>query len=109
MKLLVDSQLPPALARHLNGPGVTCLHVRDVGLSSATDKVIWEFAKLEGMVIISKDEDFPLLSNALGTPPQVVWVRLGNCRRGDLINAFDRHWTVMQATLLAGVPVVELR
>ncbi len=32
MKLLVDNQLPPALARFLTANGFDCRHVLDIGL-----------------------------------------------------------------------------
>lgn len=85
------------------------MHVRELGLDHAPDRTIWEYAKLHNMVIISKDQDFPAMANSRGTPPQVIWVRLGNCRRVDLIAAFDRRWKTMQDLLNAGLAVVELR
>jgi predicted nuclease of predicted toxin-antitoxin system len=109
LNFLVDSQLPPALARRLNVPGTSCVHVRDLGLDCAPDRIIWEYAKLHNMVIISKDQDFHAMANSKGAPPQVLWVRLGNCRCVDLIAAFDRRWKDMQDLLKAGLPVVELR
>ena len=44
MKLLVDNQLPLALASHLRAWGLDCVHVLDVGLSTATDAEIWQNA-----------------------------------------------------------------
>jgi predicted nuclease of predicted toxin-antitoxin system len=70
--------------------------------------VVWQYAKAHGMVIVSKDKDFDDLAKSKGTPPQVIWVRLGNCRRADLIAAFDRRWENMRDMLAAGVAVVEL-
>jgi predicted nuclease of predicted toxin-antitoxin system len=42
MKLLVDSQLPIALARYLSINGLESVHVEDVGLATADDRVIWD-------------------------------------------------------------------
>lgn len=109
MKLLVDSQLPPALARHITASGTSCIHVRDVGLARATDQVIWDYAKSHNLVIVSKDEDFRQMAILQGSPPQVIWVRLGNCRRIDLFAAFDRGWQAVQTTLDNGIPLAELR
>lgn len=108
MKLLVDSQLPPALARHIEASGVSCIHVPDVGLASASDQTIWDYAKMHGMVIISKDQDFREMAILKGPPPQVIWVRLGNCRRTDLIAAFDRSCISLHDTLSLGIPLAEL-
>ncbi len=53
MILLVDNQLPVALARHLSASGLECFHVLDVGLDDADDRVIWRYAKERNMVIVS--------------------------------------------------------
>ncbi len=37
MKLLVDNQLPSALARFLSANGVESQHVLDIGLDAASD------------------------------------------------------------------------
>ncbi|WP_374046065.1 DUF5615 family PIN-like protein [Massilia sp. R2A-15] len=109
MKFLVDSQLPLALARHLTSQGIPCVHVNEVGLGSAADTEIWRYAKMNRMTIVSKDGDFAMLIHAKHSPPQLVWVRIGNCRSIDLISAFDRGWPSVEHSLVAGVPIVELR
>jgi predicted nuclease of predicted toxin-antitoxin system len=58
MTLLVDNQLPLALARYLAANGWECTHVQDVGLEAAEDRTIWQYAKERGLTIITKDEDF---------------------------------------------------
>ena len=45
MKLLVDNQLPSALARFLSANGVESQHVLDIGLDAASDQTIWEYAR----------------------------------------------------------------
>jgi predicted nuclease of predicted toxin-antitoxin system len=109
LKLLVDNQLPPALARHIDACGTTCIHVRDVGLARALDKTIWDYASSHDMVIVSKDRDFRDMAILRGSPPQVIWVRVANCRRIDLIAAFDLGLQSAKDTLLRGIPVAELR
>ena len=82
MTLLVDNQLPVALARFIAAKGWDCVHVQDVDLDRADDRVIWQYAKERGMTIVTKDEDFQAFANRQRSiPPQVVWVRLGNCRK----------------------------
>ncbi len=53
MTLLVDNQLPMALARHLSALGCECIHVRDVGLDEATDHSIWEYAKARNLAMVT--------------------------------------------------------
>lgn len=52
MNLLVDNQLPLALARYLAANGWECVHVQDVGLESADDSAIWQYAKDRNLIII---------------------------------------------------------
>ena len=62
MKLLIDNQLPLALAVHLRGWGLDCIHVLEVGLSTADDRVIWDRARADDRIVVTKDEDFhPLI------------------------------------------------
>ena len=63
MKLLVDNQLPAALARYLTDNGFDCRHVQDIGMDASDDREIWELAKSERMVIVTKDEDFALMAD----------------------------------------------
>ena len=58
MNFLVDAQLPPALARWITRQGHQATHVFEIGLQTADDPVIWERARSDDTVIISKDEDF---------------------------------------------------
>ena len=78
MKLLLDQNLSHGLVQSLGGIFAGSMHVRDVGLASATDEQVWQFAKSGGFVIASKDEDFHQLSIVRGHPPKVIWVRTGN-------------------------------
>ena len=58
MTLLVDNNLLLALARYLAANGWECTHVQDVGLESADDRTIWQYAKERGLKTVTKDEDF---------------------------------------------------
>lgn len=109
MKLLVDNQLPAALARLLDDCGVPALHVRDLGLDSASDREIWRYAKIHGFTIASKDEDFLHLAKLDADGPALVWVRLPNCRKADLLATFRTILPRLLATLATGQKVVEIR
>ena len=79
MKLLFDQNLSPRLPRLLADLYPDSMHVREVGLRDASDAEIWEYAKDNGFVIISKDSDFQQRSLLYGHPPKFIWLRLGNC------------------------------
>ena len=48
-------------------------------LRDATDTQIWEYAKSNGYVTVSKDSDFQARSLLYGHPPKFIWLRVGNC------------------------------
>jgi predicted nuclease of predicted toxin-antitoxin system len=58
--------------------------VRDLGLRDAADKEIFEAARQEKVVVMTKDSDFVLLLDRLGPPPQVIWVTCGNTSNARL-------------------------
>jgi len=58
VRLLVDANLSPRVAAHLNGAGFEAVHVADVGLLTAADDVILTYADSNGLVIVSADTDF---------------------------------------------------
>ena len=110
MTLLVDNQLPLGLVRYLVAEGWECIHVQDVGLAAADDRTIWHYAKERSLTIVTKDEDFQALANRQRSiPPQVVWVRLGNCRKAALLEAFAKVLPALHDMLAAGDAVVEIR
>jgi predicted nuclease of predicted toxin-antitoxin system len=55
------------------------VHVRDIGLATADDATVWEYAKQNALTIVSKDGDFHQRSFLYGHPPKVIWIRRGNC------------------------------
>ena len=79
MKLLFDQNLSPRLPRLLADIYADSIHVREVGLRDAGDATIWDYAKLHGFAIVSKDSDFQQRSLLYGSPPKFIWLRVGNC------------------------------
>lgn len=79
VKLLLDEnvsrRLLPVLASAF--PGST--HVVLEGLQQASDSDVWEFAKLGGFVVVTKDDDFTALSSLQGRPPCLIKLSVGNC------------------------------
>ena len=78
MKLLFDHNLSYRLVRTLQREYPDSQHVREVGLSEATDEAVWRCAAEQGLTIVTKDADFHQRSFLFGHPPKVVWVRCGN-------------------------------
>lgn len=78
MKLLFDENLSPRLVGLLADLYPGSLHVHQCGLGSADDIAIWEYAKANGLTIVSKDSDFQERAILAGSPPKVVWLRTSN-------------------------------
>ena len=83
--LLFDQNLSHRLVAALEDAFPGSLHVRDVGLSRATDSDVWTFARENGLAIVTKDNDFNQMSFLYGAPPKVVWLRAGNCSTDRVI------------------------
>lgn len=92
MKLLFDENLSHKLVWLLADLFPDSEHVRDVGLKSADDPDVWEHAKRNGLMIVSKDSDMHQRSFVFGYPPKVVWVRLGNCSTSDVERLIRKHF-----------------
>ena len=95
MRLLFDENLSPQLVRLVADLFPESLHVRDVGLKSADDPVVWQYAKENRLIIVSKDSDLHQRSFVLGHPPKLVWVRLGNCSTSDVERLLRRSFAAI--------------
>ena len=84
LKLLFDENLSPRLAEVFQGdyPGST--HVHLVGLGSALDDQVWDYARDGRFAIVTKDADYQERSLIQGYPPKVIWIRLGNMSTGEI-------------------------
>ena len=78
MRLLFDENLSPRLVARLTDVYPESVHVRDIGLAGRPDSEIWDLAARTGLTIVSKDGDFFQRAVLYGSPPKVVWLRLGN-------------------------------
>jgi predicted nuclease of predicted toxin-antitoxin system len=92
MKLLFDENLSPKLPIRLNDIFPNSLHVRDVDMKSTIDPIVWDYAKSNDLMIVSKDSDMHDLSLVFGNPPKVIWLRLGNCSTLQVENLLRRNF-----------------
>ena len=109
MHFLIDAQLPPALARWIADCGYEAAHVADLGMATAEDPVIWDWALASGAVIITKDEDFARRRALVQSGPAVLWLRIGNCRRRELLHWFSTMFSQVLLLLQRGDLLVEMR
>jgi predicted nuclease of predicted toxin-antitoxin system len=108
MRFLVDAQLPPALARWLAAQGHEAAHVGDLGMQAASDAAIWDHALASSFAIVTKDEDFAQRKVLADHGPVVVWVRLPNTRRRDLLAWFATVLPEILVAMARGETLIEV-
>jgi len=107
--LLVDENLPNSLVALLP---VECSHATDLG-KQPTDRQLWDHARLHDWTIITRDtiltRDTDFFDRIMlhGSPPKVIWVRLGNVRRAALESILLRTWPDI-LRLLGDADLVEI-
>lgn len=98
---LLDENLPGTVRF---APSFPIRHVRELG-NSVTDASIWNFARDNDLVIVTKDTDFSNRILLTDPPPRVVHLRFGNLP----LDAFHEHlesvWPRVEGLLLSHKPV----
>ena len=91
MRLLLDQNLSRRLVRMLESDYPSSSHVAELGLSTATDSAIWDFARDHNFMVVSKDSDFRQLAFLLGPPPKAIWLRVGNATTLAVLDVIRQH------------------
>jgi predicted nuclease of predicted toxin-antitoxin system len=108
MRFLVDAQLPPAVVSLFRRRGFVAVHVYEALPPSANDQAIAAYAVATESVIVTKDEDFAQAVGVKASHPQVVWVRVGNCRNETLLELIDGVLPQCAQALENGERLVEI-
>jgi predicted nuclease of predicted toxin-antitoxin system len=101
--LLIDENLPASIARILP---VDSSHATDVA-DRPSDRQLWDYARSRGWNILTRDTDFFDRIMLDGSPPKVIWVRLGNIRKRDLEAKLLQLWPSI-VNLLEDSDLVEI-
>lgn len=64
-------------------------------MKAADDTIVWDYARDNDFIIVSKDADMHDLSLVLGNPPKVIWLRLGNCSTRQVEESLRRDFDVV--------------
>ena len=85
MKLLLDQGLPRSTIKHFKTTEIQAVHVGEVGMASAGDAEILEFANQEHAVVVTLDADFhALLARSAAKGPSVIRIRIEGLRAEGL-------------------------
>ena len=105
----IDAHLSPAISIWITATfGISALALRDVGLRDAEDAEIFEAAKAQGIIFITKDRDFVDLVDRFGQPPQIILLTCGNTSNDRLKEILSSKLSEALALLSSGEPLVEI-
>ncbi len=97
MKLLLDENLSDRIIHRIIDLYPNSQHVKTLGLINTDDAIIWEYAKTNGLVIVSKDADFHQRSLLYGHPPKFIYLRIGNSPTSKITQILrDNFDTIIQ-------------
>jgi len=97
MKLLLDENLSDRIINRIIDLYPDSQHAKTLGLINTDDAIIWEFAKLNSFVIVSKDSDFHQRSLLYGYPPKFVFLRVGNSPTSKIVQILrDNFATIIK-------------
>jgi len=102
LRILVDEDMPRPTAGLLQSLGIDAIDLRDIGLKGATDADVFEHAKKQRMIIISRDKEFGnILKYPLGTHHGIIWVNLPyTFIRHQILNAVERFFVEVERNRL---------
>jgi predicted nuclease of predicted toxin-antitoxin system len=81
---------------------------RDLGLAAAADSVLFDYARWESAVVLTKNSDFVEFLHRLGAPQQIVWITCGNVSNQHLRALFDATFKNVLQLLHDGESLVEI-
>ena len=93
---LLDENLPANLRFT---PTFPVIHVSVLG-ESPSDTQIWQYAKQNGLAIVTKDADFSDRLMVDSSPPKVVHLRFGNMRQRTFQALLATVWSNIEALIV---------
>jgi predicted nuclease of predicted toxin-antitoxin system len=97
MGFIIDENMPEGIPV---SRAVPVAHAAALG-SSISDSYIWDVARRDSMVIITKDSDFSDRILLSSPPPWVVRFRVGNMRRARFFDFVAAIWPEVERRLPA--------
>ncbi len=83
MKLLLDENISQRLIGVVSH-ALECTHLEVILERGVADSAVWEYAKTNDLIILSKDNDFRQRAFVFGPPPKVIWLDVGNARTSEI-------------------------
>ena len=109
MTIWVDAHLSPGIATWISDTlGIDAIALRDLGLRDAEDTEIFDAAKVQQAIVMTKDSDFVDLVERLGSPPQIIWLTCGNTSNARLRQILSEMLPQALEILESGEVLVEI-
>lgn len=89
---LVDANLPSKIKIWQTDEFEFVIQINDAW----TDSEIWDYAKQNNLIIISKDSDFSHRIMVSNPPPKIIHIKIGNMKLKDFDSAIERLWKTAQ-------------
>ena len=106
MKLLLDQGTPRSTVAHLAAVGIVAEHVGNLGMATAADTTILEFARQQQAVIVTLNADFHrLLAYSHATSPSVIRIRIERLKGDALASILRQVLATADSDLIAGAAI----
>lgn len=77
-------------------------------MGQSSDNDLWVHTSIHGCVIITKDEDFAQWTLASRPGPQIIWLRIANCKNTELIDWLMPMWLQVIVASEQGERLIEI-
>ena len=95
MKLLLDENLSDRIVYKIIDLYPGSEHVKTLALTNTDDGIIWEYAKANNFMVVSKDSDFHQRSLLYGHPPKFVYLRIGNSPTSKIVGILRDNFAII--------------
>lgn len=109
MRIWIDAQLSPQIALWISDNfEFEAIAVCELGLRDAEDIEIFNSARDENAIVLTKDRDFLDLLGRFGPPPKVIWLTCGNTSNEVLEHILRKTLSDAVELLTRGEAIVEI-
>lgn len=84
-EFIVDANLPNSISIWSNGRFEHVLNINPLW----DDEEIWDYAKKNNLIIITKDKDFSVKQILKGSPPKIIHIKFGNLKLAEFIRIIN--------------------
>jgi predicted nuclease of predicted toxin-antitoxin system len=107
MRLLIDMNMSPDLCARFRAAGHEAVHWSTIGAANAPDKAIVDYAKAQGLVVLTHDLDFgAILAATRAEGPSVVQIRTEDAMSDRFVALVSATLTRFEIELSTGALVI---